>query len=185
VAGLFAALMVSSNGIAQLGFRRHSSVISLRVAMAVMVGGMGLIALSSSASSLAVALVGAVVAGAGAGVVQLDTMGTIQRIAPAHARGGVTSAFLMACYLAMSVPVVIAGLSADRFGLARVTGWYLAGLAVLVTGALVASFRTAGSGDAVEELALDEMVIAPAMAEEEAGEEAATEPGAVACLAGA
>jgi MFS family permease len=141
VSGLFAALMVASNGVAQLTFRRAGSLGSRRTALAVMVAGMALITASAGVGSLALALLGAVVAGAGAGVVQMGTMATMLRIAPVNARGGVMSAFFTVCYLAMSVPVVVAGLTADRFGLAVVTWWYLGALAVLVAAAMVASLR--------------------------------------------
>ena len=77
------------------------------------------------------------ITGLGAGVVQMNTMGTILQMAPAHARAGVTSAFLTVCYVALSLPVVVAGLSAEGLGLGVVTGWYLAALAVLVGAASI------------------------------------------------
>jgi MFS family permease len=142
VAGLFAALMVASNGAAQLGFRRHHHLVgALRAALVVMVVGIGAIAASTLVGALPLALAGAVLAGGGAGVVQLSTMASVQAMAPDHARGGVNSAFLTAGYVGLSVPVVLAGVTADRLGLGHVTGWYLVGLAVLVGGALLASRR--------------------------------------------
>ena len=137
VSGLFAALVVVSNGVAQVAFRRHNTRLSLSTAMVSMVVGLAVIAASTGPNSLALALVGAVITGLGAGVVQMNTMGTILQMAPAHARAGVTSAFLTACYVALSLPVVIAGLSAEGLGLGVVTGWYLAALAALVSTALV------------------------------------------------
>jgi len=143
VSGLFAALVVVSNGIAQLAFRRHNTRLSLTTAMLAMVLGLAIIAASTVPNSLAIALVGAVVTGLGAGVVQMNTMGTILQIVPAHARAGVTSAFLTACYVALSLPVVIAGLSAETLGLGIVTGWYLAALGALVISALIMAQRHA------------------------------------------
>ena len=137
LSGLFAALVVVSNGVAQLTFRRHNTRLSLTTAMISMVSGLAVIAASTGPNSLALALVGAVIAGLGAGVVQMNTMGTILQMAPAHARAGVTSAFLTACYVALSLPVVIAGLSAEGLGLGEVTGWYLAALGALVGAALI------------------------------------------------
>jgi hypothetical protein len=81
--------------------------------------------------------VGAVIAGSGAGVAQMNAMATIQRIVPVHARGTVTAGYLTLCYLALSVPVIIAGEAADRFGLGVVTAWYFVGLAALVGVGLV------------------------------------------------
>ncbi|MCU1386858.1 MAG: putative major facilitator superfamily transporter [Ilumatobacteraceae bacterium] len=141
VAGLFAALMVASNGASQLAFRRRHSSGALHTALVVLVSGMALMVGSTLVDSLTVALVGSVVTGLGSGLVQMSTMATILRIAPAHARGGVMSAFLSVCYLALSLPVVIAGVVADRLGLGVVSAWYVVAFAVLVASAMVAARR--------------------------------------------
>jgi MFS family permease len=143
VAGSFAALVVLANGAAQLALRRHHSAGAMRVSLAGVVVGMGLMASATAVSSLAVVLVGGVVAGAGAGVAQMNAMATIQRIAPVHARGSVTSAYFTLCYLALSVPVIIAGEAADRLGLGSVTAWYFVGLTIFVGSALVLAHRFA------------------------------------------
>jgi MFS family permease len=111
-------------------------------------------ALSPAAGGLLVAVAGGVIGGIGAGIVQPNTMATIQSIAPDHARGGVTSAYLSACYLAMSVPVVAAGVAASVIGLdlATVATWYLAGMAVLAGAAIVASVATGRRPGPVNEL---------------------------------
>jgi MFS family permease len=150
VSGLFAALAVFSNAVGQFTFRRRGDVRSLRVALVVMVSGMAVIAASTLVDSLALALVGAVVAGGGAGVVQMSTMGTILRIAPAHARGGVTSAFLTVGYVGLSLPVIVAGLSADRFGLGVVTGWYLLALVAVVAVAVGIAHHAAEPTEAID-----------------------------------
>jgi len=141
VAGLFAALVVFTNGAFQLVLRRHHSADVMRMSLIGLVAGMGVMAASTVVNSLAVAIVGGVIAGAGAGVAQMNAMATIQRIAPIHSRGGVTSTYFTAGYLAMSIPVIIAGEAADRFGLGVVTAWYFVGLAILVGSALVLARR--------------------------------------------
>jgi MFS family permease len=133
-----------SNGIAQFAFRRHNTRRSLTTAMIAMTLGLAIIAGSTVPNSLAVALAGAVLTGVGAGVVQMNTMGTVLQMVPAHARAGVTSAFLTACYVALSLPVVVAGQSAEGLGLGVVTGWYLAALCALVAAALFMARRHAG-----------------------------------------
>lgn len=142
VGGLFAALVVFVSGVAQLALRRRHSLRDLHLSLGAMVVGLGLIAGSTVTDSLALAVVGAVVAGVGAGVAQMNAMATVQRIAPVHARAGVTSAYLVMGYLAMSVPVIVAGEAADRFGLGVVTAWFLVGLAVLAGTAAVLSRRS-------------------------------------------
>ncbi len=142
VAGLFAAGVVATNGLTQLALRRHhGKVPALLLGIGLIVVGLAVFATSPHTGGLAVAVVGGMIAGIGGGIVQPSTMATIQRIAPDHARGGVTSAFLSTSYLAMSVPVVVAGLGASAAGvdLGTIAWWYLALLAVLATAAIVAS----------------------------------------------
>ncbi|MDQ1541489.1 MAG: hypothetical protein QOH29_2215 [Actinomycetota bacterium] len=141
VAGLFAALVVFTNGGSQLVLRRQQSALALRTSLVGVVIGMGVMAASTLVNSLAVAIIGGVIAGAGAGVAQMNAMATIQRIVPMHARGGVTSTYFTLCYSAMSVPVIIAGELADRFGLGAVTAGYFVALTLLVGAALVLAHR--------------------------------------------
>jgi MFS family permease len=149
VAGLFAALVVLVNGASQLVLRRHDTTAAMRASLTGVGIGMGIMAASTIVNSLEVALVGAVIAGVGAGVAQMNAMATIQRIVPLHARGSVTAGYLTLCYVALSAPVIIAGEAADRFGLGVVTAWYFVGLAVLVGVGLVLA------GNLVETTAVD------------------------------
>lgn len=146
VAGLFAAGVLATNGVTQILMRRHHHrVASLRTGMALIVVGLAGFAVSARVGGLAVAVVGGIVAGIGSGLVQPNTMATVQRIAPDHARGGVTSAYLAVGYLGLSVPVVAAGLAAAGLGvdLATIAGWYLAATAIVAVVAAVAQ-RPAG-----------------------------------------
>jgi MFS family permease len=143
VTGLFAALVLLVNGAAQLTLRRHHSPQVLRAALTTAVVGMGVIAASGYVASLAVAILGAILVGAGSGVAQMNALASIQHIAPLHARGGVTSAYYTLCYLAMALPVIAAGEAAETLGLGAVTVWYFVGLAVFVGSALVLTRRLA------------------------------------------
>jgi MFS family permease len=145
VGGLFVALVMLCAGASQLVFRRQIVPHATTLGLWAVVIGFGTIAASSLVTSLAVAVVGGVIAGTGAGVVQMNAMTAVQRIAPVHIRGSVVSAYVTLCYVALSVPVIAAGVAADRFGLATVTGWYSVALAVLVGSVLLRSRRRAGS----------------------------------------
>ena len=136
--------MIGSNGLAQLALRRHHASLRARhLGLAGMAAGIALVAVSGPAGSLPLAIVGAVLAGFAGGVVQFGTMARIQALAPDHARGGVTSAFITICYLALALPVVAAGLLADHVGLVEVTVLYVAGVAALVATAVRRSARRA------------------------------------------
>ncbi len=146
VAGLFAGAVVFTNGLTQILLRRHhDKARMLRVGIALIPAGLAVFALSPHIGGLAAALVGGMIGGVGGGIVQPNTMATIQAIAPDHARGGVTSAYLSVSYLAMSVPVVVAGLAASVLGvdLATVATGYLAATAVIATAAIAASLASA------------------------------------------
>jgi len=136
VGGLFAALVALTMGASQLVLRRRIGRRPTTNALLAVVVGMGMIAASSSLSSLPVAMVGGIVAAVGAGVAQMNAMAAVQRIAPPHARSSVMSTYVTLCYVALSLPVIIAGQAADRFGLATVTTWYVVAVAVVVAIAL-------------------------------------------------
>ncbi|HZQ87149.1 MAG TPA: MFS transporter [Acidimicrobiales bacterium] len=141
VGGLFAALVAFAMGASQLGLRAHHGHRPGARALFAVVAGMGTIAVSSATRCLAMAVVGGVVAGVGAGVAQMSAMAAVQTVAPPRARTGVMSTYVTVCYLALSVPVVIAGEAADHVGLATVTAWYAIAVTVVVVLALRLSRR--------------------------------------------
>jgi MFS family permease len=141
VTGSFAGLVLLVSGASQLFLRGHHSPRVLRAALAATAVGMGVIAASGFVGSLAVAIVGAVLVGGGSGMAQMNALASIQHLAPVHARSGVTSAYFTLCYLAMSLPLIVAGEAAEGLGLRAVTAWYFVGLAVFVASALVLSRR--------------------------------------------
>jgi MFS family permease len=144
VTGSFAALVLLVSGAAQIFLRRHHGPRVLRAALTAAAAGMGVIAASGFVGSLAVAIAGAVLVGVGTGVAQMNALASIQHLAPVHARSGVTSAYFTLCYLAMSVPLIVAGEAAETLGLRAVTTWYFVGLAVFVASAVVLSRRLEG-----------------------------------------
>jgi MFS family permease len=139
VAGSFAALVMLTNGATQLLMRHHRSPAMLRRALVGVTVGMALMATSTLANSLPVLIAGAVIAGSSSGVTQMNAMATIQRVVPVHARGTVTSTYFVICYIALSLPVIIAGTAADHVGLGIVTTGYAVGLAAIVTVAVALS----------------------------------------------
>jgi MFS family permease len=155
VAGLFAGAVVFTNGLTQVVLRRHHGTAGmLRLGVALIPAGLAVFALSPHTGGLVAALVGGMIGGVGGGIVQPSTMATIQAIAPDHARGGVTSAYLSVSYLALSIPVVLAGLAASVIGLdlATVANWYLAATAVVATAGIAASLATAPRREPVKDV---------------------------------
>ncbi len=137
VAGLFTALALAVNGVAQIVLRHHHSQAETTTGVAILLLGMATIAVSAIPASLAVAIVGAVLVGVGSGIAQMSAMHSVQHLAPAHARGSVMSTYVTLCYLALSVPVIVAGFAAEVFSLSTVTAWYVVALAAVSAVALV------------------------------------------------
>jgi MFS family permease len=141
VGGLFAAVFAFTTGAAQIVRRRRIGRRPATRALAAVVVGMGMIAGSSSLGGLPLAIVGGVVGGVGVGLAQLNAMAAVQGIAPLHARNRVMSTYVTVCYVAVSLPVIIAGQAADRFGLASVTAAYFLAVTLVVAIALRRSQR--------------------------------------------
>ena len=155
IAGLFAGAVVLTNGLTQILLRRHHEKAGvLRVGIALIPTGLAVFALSPHIGGLAAAIAGGVIGGVGGGIVQPNTMATIQAIAPDHARAGVTSAYLSVSYMALSVPVVVAGLVASVIGLdlATIAMAYLGATAIVATAAITASVATARPPERVKDV---------------------------------
>jgi MFS family permease len=83
------------------------------------------------ATSPALFLTGAAIAGAGFGAGFLGAYRTLTALAPANQRAGLIAAIFTISYLALSVPVVIAGVATTHFGLHRTALVYCGTFAVL------------------------------------------------------
>jgi MFS family permease len=142
VGGLFAALVAFAIGASQLVRRQQVDCRPPRGALCGGVVGMAMIAASTSFGGLPIAVIGGTIAGVGMGIVQMNVMAVVQRLAKVHASASVMSTYVTLCYVALSLPVVLAGQAADTFGLATVTVWYFVAVTLVVA---VAARRWRGS----------------------------------------
>jgi MFS family permease len=104
----------------------------------------GAIAATASAAFLA----GTAVAGAGFGLAFLGSFRTITALAEPDDRAGLVAAIYIAGYLAFSVPALIAGVAATRFGLHSTALVYAAALAALASAAVGLLLLHPGARDA-------------------------------------
>jgi MFS family permease len=137
VAGLFTALALFVNGVTQVTLRNHHSRAETTAGIVILLIGMATIAASAIPGSLAIAIVGAILTGVGTGLAQMSAMHSVQHLAPVHARGSVMATYVTLCYVALSVPVIIAGFAAEVFDLSAVTAWYVVALVAVSAVALV------------------------------------------------
>jgi MFS family permease len=111
--------------------------------------GMGSLALSLAISSLALLVLGAVIAGFGQGLSFRGGLTQVNERAPAAQRGTVASAFFVVMYIAISLPVIGEGVLAQAVGLRAAGLTFAAVVAALSAGVLMRVARThRGTGHA-------------------------------------
>ncbi|HET8979372.1 MAG TPA: MFS transporter [Solirubrobacteraceae bacterium] len=96
-----------------------------------LIAGMALLAAGLAASSLALLVAGAVIAGSGQGLSFRAALARVNAEAPPDRRGEVTSTFFVVCYVAISLPVIGEGVLAEIAGL-RVAGLVFAGVVAAI-----------------------------------------------------
>jgi MFS family permease len=107
-----------------------------------LIAGMGSLALSLTSSSLALLVLGVVIAGFGQGLSFRGGLTEVNERSPAAERGAVASSFFVVMYIAISLPVIGEGILAQAIGL-RAAGLIFAALvAALSATVLIRTERT-------------------------------------------
>ncbi|MFJ5230925.1 MFS transporter [Kitasatospora sp. NPDC088391] len=110
-----AAFLASTGG--QLLVPRLGAARAVPTGCLVLIGGLGLLALSLATGTLAPLLLAALVGGAGQGLGLRGAVTLVAAAAPATHRGGVLSALFVVGYLGISIPVIGVGLLDGPLGL--------------------------------------------------------------------
>jgi MFS family permease len=98
--------------------------------------GMGLLALGLAASSLALLVTGAVLAGVAQGLSFRAGLGAVNSQAPAGQRGEVASSFFVVAYVALAIPVIGEGVLAELTTL-RTAGLIFAAVVAAISGVVL------------------------------------------------
>lgn len=110
-------------------------IVPQRTAMAAgcagLIGGMALLAAGLAASSLALLVAGATVAGAGQGLSFRAALAAVNEASPPDQRAEVASSFFVVAYLAISIPVIGEGVLTQGAGLRTAGIAFAAAVAVL------------------------------------------------------
>jgi MFS family permease len=107
-----------------------------------LITGMASLALSLAVSSLALLVLGVVIAGFGQGLSFRGGLTQVNERAPAAQRGAVASSFFVVMYIAISLPVIGEGLLAQAVGLRAAGLTFAALVAALSAGVLIRVART-------------------------------------------
>jgi len=111
VFGLFAVGTVT-----QVMLSRFSSRRVVLAGLALLLAALGLIVAALAQSGMALFLAGTVAGGVAVGAIFLGSLATASRLAPAERRGHAISAFFVACYAGLIIPVVGVGVLAGFTG---------------------------------------------------------------------
>lgn len=130
---VLAAFLASTVG--QMLTTRIGAAQALPLGCGVLVAGLALIGGSLLAESLALLIVGALVAGAGQGMSFRASVAQVSQVAPVKQRGATISALFVAAYFGISVPVVGIGAVAVGLGL-RSAGLVFVACMIAVSGAV-------------------------------------------------
>jgi hypothetical protein len=137
VAGAVAFAAFAAGAVAQILLSRLGVTATLRISMAVLIPGLGLLIGGMWLPSLVMFVIGGVLTGAGAGLVFRGALVAAGAAAPPESRAEVLSGFFFGAYVGLSVPVVGLGI-ATQYAPARDV--MLAFVAIVIA-ALVVSIR--------------------------------------------
>jgi MFS family permease len=140
LAGAVMALMLASSAVTQLAGHRLESLAAQTAGLIMMLCGLIALILAVIDKSLAVLLVGSVLAGIGQGLAFMGSLGDVSEIAPEHRKGDIVASYYVVIYLATALPAVGVGVLAQLTSLSTaflafayvVIAICLAGLAGLI-----------------------------------------------------
>jgi MFS family permease len=136
VVGLVLGVFAGAAALGSISLRNLAPEAMARVGTMALLVGTVLFLLGLGSSSLAVFVVGAVVAGAGFGPGFLGSFRAVSQLAAPHERAGLISAIYVVSYLAFSIPALIAGLLISSDGLRDTSLGYGALVALVALGTL-------------------------------------------------
>lgn len=140
VAGVVVFTMFAASTLGQLSLARLPQRICLPAGCVVLVAGLAAIGAALATSSLALLVTGTVVVGLGHGVCMRAGLTAVTAGSPAHRRAEAVSAFFVAAYVGISLPVILCGVGIAVWGL-RAAGIAftaaVAALAMVAFGALL------------------------------------------------
>lgn len=131
-AGLVTFAVFASASIAQVVTARLRARSQLRLALAMMIAGVLLLALGVLMGSLPVFVASGLVAGAGVGMLFRSSLGVAGALAPEGHRGEVLATTFLIAYIGLAIPALLIGLALALFPLTPVLVIFAAVILVLV-----------------------------------------------------
>jgi MFS family permease len=141
VAGLVAGSIFAASAAAQIVAVRIAPRRAVALGSAILVVGMVGLAAALHFSSLPALIAASVISGLGQGISFSRGLAAVDKGTPADARAAVSSAYFVVAYIALSIPVVGAGLAAQAWGLHAGGTVFAMAVGVLAAACLIAILR--------------------------------------------
>ena len=142
---VFAVFAASAAG--QLTLQLLPEKVAIPAGPGALIAGMGLLALGLATSSLALLVLGGVIAGFGQGLSFRAGLAAVNERSPATERASVASSFFVVMYVAISLPVIGEGVLAQAIGL-RAAGLIFAALVAGLSAVVLVLLAQTHSADA-------------------------------------
>jgi hypothetical protein len=146
--GLVIFLMCGSGGVAVLAGKSAMARWAMLYGCVALCVGVGLTCGAIALASIALFIVGSIIAGVGFGLSFLGAFRAVSSLAAPAERAGTIAVIYIVSYLAFSVPIVIAGVAITRFGMHVVALVFSASVAVLAALGTLAALPTRRRGSA-------------------------------------
>jgi MFS family permease len=143
LAGAVVFTLFAASALGQIVLTRRLGRRALVTGCALLIIGMGLLAAALVATSLALMIAAAVVAGLGQGLTLSAGLAAVTAAAPSARRAGVASSFFIVVYLGIAIPAVGIGVAATFVGLRTAGIAFSAVVAVVAVLACAVLVRTA------------------------------------------
>jgi MFS family permease len=109
VQGALVFLLLAVGAVTQVALSRFASRRVILTGLGLLLAGLALIVAALAQSAMGLFLAGTVAGGVAVGAIFLGSLATANRLAPAGQRGQSLSAFFVACYAGLVIPVVGVG----------------------------------------------------------------------------
>jgi MFS family permease len=148
VQGAVVFLLLAVGTVTQVALSRFDSRRVVLAGLSLFLAALTLIVAALAGSSMALFLAGTVAGGVAVGAIFLGSLATANRLAPASRRGQSISAFFLACYAGLTIPVVGVGVLSGFTGTFAATATFSILLAVLSLFSIARFARVAPHGGA-------------------------------------
>jgi MFS family permease len=141
VGGALVFMLFAASTVTQIALGRRPALWNTRLGLFLYIAALALIVGALEQSSMAIFVVGTIVAGVAVGATFIGSLSRANRLAPPETRGQVVSTYFTFAYVGLTIPVITVGFAAEQIDYLGAVSACAAGLAVLCVLTLVLGGR--------------------------------------------